>query len=130
MTLVERALAWDPENLTTPDLDTVLDMIEHFSQYGRVVANELRVLCRSLPVGSAVAVRARATLGEADRRLNLPRSIANRQARHRAQNLARLLKALHRATGLVYEEWPHTAGQVPRHTSTAEVDHSETDRPP
>jgi hypothetical protein len=80
-------------------------MVEQFTDYGRIAADDLRTLCLSIPADSDTRRSAQATLNEASRRLYLSPPNATRQAAaHRAQNIARLVQGLLRATGQVREE--------------------------
>lgn len=102
LALVEEALAWDLDGSVLPVADVALDMAERFSPYGRIVAEDLRAQCLTIPADSDARVGVQATLSEAARRLNLKplaRAVGRRSAAQRAQNLARLVQALLRATG-------------------------------
>ncbi|MGD6751956.1 DUF6415 family natural product biosynthesis protein [Streptomyces sp. BH105] len=99
--LVEEALSWDLNSPDLPSVTSALNMARQFTTYGRLIAEDLRAQCRSVPADSDFHLRARATLSEADARLNLKPlapSTTPRSAAHRAQNLARLVQALNRAS--------------------------------
>jgi DNA-binding CsgD family transcriptional regulator len=113
--LAEAATSWDLNGQSLPDLDDALALVEQFTDYGRIVADDLRTLCLSIPADSSVGVSAQATLSEASRRLYLPPPSATQQpAARRAQNLARLVQALVRATGEVSEVQARAAPQARR----------------
>ncbi|MFD4114547.1 DUF6415 family natural product biosynthesis protein [Streptomyces niveus] len=100
--LIEKALSWDLRGPELPVAEAALDMAERFTPFGRITAEDLRALCLSIPADSHAHVGAQATLTEAARRLNLKplaRTAGQRSAAQRAQNLARLVQALLRATG-------------------------------
>ncbi|MFE4610859.1 DUF6415 family natural product biosynthesis protein [Streptomyces niveus] len=100
--LIEKALSWDLSGPELPVAEAALDMAERFTPFGRNTAEDLRALCLSIPADSHAHVGAQATLTEAARRLNLKplaRTTGQRSAAQRAQNLARLVQALLRATG-------------------------------
>ncbi|WP_243088613.1 DUF6415 family natural product biosynthesis protein [Streptomyces sp. 891-h] len=103
-------LAWNLEGPAPPPVDVALSLARQFTEYGRIVADDLRAQCQLLP-GDSYAVRcAGVTLGEASRRLQLALPDRTPQAAgHRAQNIARLLKALLRAVGEVGEGQARTA---------------------
>lgn len=107
LSLVETALSWDLDSTALPPVEDALDMTKQFTDYGRVIADDLtRIL--SIAGDSHARLGAQATLSEAGRRLNLKplaRSAAPRSAAHRAQNLARLVQGLLRAT--------HQVGIIP-----------------
>ncbi|MFD4986464.1 DUF6415 family natural product biosynthesis protein [Streptomyces sp. NPDC058374] len=105
--LVEEALGWDLDGAELPSISEALDLASQFTAYGRVVADDLRAQCQSIPSDSDARLGARATLSEANARLYLkPLAVTTtpRNAAARAQNLARMVQALHRATGRVGEE--------------------------
>ncbi|MEV0487388.1 hypothetical protein AB0I69_43150 [Streptomyces sp. NPDC050508] len=107
LALVATALSWDLNGHVLPAVDVALGMAESFSRYGRDIADELRTQCLNISADSWAGLGAQAALGEAARRLNLRRlapTAAPRSAAHRAQDLARLIQALTRATGQVSEE--------------------------
>ncbi|MFE7317829.1 DUF6415 family natural product biosynthesis protein [Streptomyces sp. NPDC057555] len=112
--LVEAVLAWGPQALLAPSRDEAHYTVGKFTAHGRLIAGQLRALLHNSPADPHIAVRARAALGEADRRLPLPPPITQQQAVLRAQNLGRLIKALYRAVDLLVDEEARTAG---RHTS-------------
>lgn len=102
---VNTVLDWD---LNAPDFPSVEDtetLVEQFTEYGRVLAEDLRTLCLSIMADSEAGISAHSILGEADGRLEapLPSPLAPRHAARRAQNLARLIRGLLRATGKVRE---------------------------
>ncbi|MCX4549605.1 MULTISPECIES: hypothetical protein [unclassified Streptomyces] len=75
LSLVETALSWDLDSTALPPVEDALDMTKQFTGYGRVILKPLA------------------------------RSAAPRSAAHRAQNLARLVQGLLRAT--------HQVGVIP-----------------
>ena len=97
LALVDQALSWDLNAPHLPAAEAALDMAERFTPFGRIVAEELRTQCLSIPTDSHAGRLAQATLTEAARRLNLKplaRTAGRRSAAHRAQNLACLVQAL------------------------------------
>ncbi|MFD7429700.1 DUF6415 family natural product biosynthesis protein [Streptomyces sp. NPDC059818] len=105
--LIEKALSWDLGGADLPAVGAALDIARQLTAYGRVVAEGLHVQCRSIPADSDARLGARATLGEANARLYLKPLAATttpRNAAARAQNLARMVQALNRATARVGEE--------------------------
>ncbi|MFP3991023.1 hypothetical protein U9R90_26855 [Streptomyces sp. E11-3] len=120
LALIEAVLTWDPYGVEgPPDYDLALSRAEQFTAYGRVVAEELRTLCRDVPADCDVVRSARSTLGEADRRLYLPPPSATRPAAVvRAQNIVRLVHALLHATAQVHEARARSAGRDTPHTTT------------
>ncbi|MEV0982132.1 hypothetical protein [Streptomyces sp. NPDC049915] len=97
--LIDTVLGWGKPGAELPDTGVALDVINQFSAYGRVLADDLRAHSGSLPI-----------LGEADRRLGaaLP-AVTPVAAAGRAMNLARLIQALRRATSQVHAEQLRTA---------------------
>ncbi|MCL7376996.1 DUF6415 family natural product biosynthesis protein [Streptomyces sp. 35G-GA-8] len=115
--LVETALGWDLQSQSLPELGEALDLVTQFTVYGRVVADDLRTLCFSIPADSDAGRTAQAALSESTRRPHLPPPTATQPAAaQRAQHLARLIKALVRATGQVNEA--QAEGPKPQHTTT------------
>ncbi|WP_208874845.1 DUF6415 family natural product biosynthesis protein [Streptomyces sp. PBH53] len=115
---VETVLRWDVNGDDLPAVDVVVGLVEQFTEYGRVIADDLRVQCLSIPADSDAGLSAAAILGEASRRLHLPPPYRTPQASvHRAQNIARLVKALLRAAGTVGEAQALTRRQQ-HHVST------------
>ncbi|MBL1285636.1 hypothetical protein JKV81_02070 [Streptomyces sp. For3] len=105
LALVEAALSWDVDSPALPTVKNALAMAQQFTDFGRIVADDLEAKLLGLPADFCIG--ARATLGEASRRLYLrplAQTAAPRSAAHRAQNLARLVQALSRAFGEVYRE--------------------------
>ncbi|MCK7622513.1 hypothetical protein MUU72_05215 [Streptomyces sp. RS10V-4] len=98
LSLSDMVLAWEPQ--APPDTCTALNAVELLDEYGRRAERDLRALAHSVPVPPDIAARVQATLGEASRRLCLRPPPAGHTVR-RAQNLVRLLQALHRATDLL-----------------------------
>lgn len=101
LALVDEALAWNLDGPDLPVAAAALEMAERFTPYGRIVAEDLRAQCLTIPADSDTRVGAQATLDEAARRLSmkpLARTAGQRPAAHRAQNLARIVQALLRAT--------------------------------
>ncbi|MBT2405589.1 hypothetical protein J7I97_05340 [Streptomyces sp. ISL-87] len=116
---VDKALAWDLAGPDLPAVDVALDMVEQFTEKGRIVADGLRTLVLSIPVDSDAGISAQATLNEASRRLYLsPPSGTPRTAGHRAQNLARLVQGLYRAVERVTEEQARSARPQAQHVTT------------
>ncbi|GHF33445.1 hypothetical protein GCM10010218_13180 [Streptomyces mashuensis] len=106
---VDMVLAWNLNGPALPALDSALCMIEQLTDYGRIVANDLRAQCLKVPADSDARHNAQATLGEASRRLHLPPPYRTPQAAgRRAQNIARLVNALLRAVGEVSREQART----------------------
>lgn len=102
---VESVLAWDTIDGKLPSASEMLDLIERFTVHGQCVAAELQAARKKLPQTSEARISADAALSEASGRLNTqPRSAMTSPARRRAQNLARLLQALHRASSKVADE--------------------------
>ncbi|WP_406153192.1 DUF6415 family natural product biosynthesis protein [Streptomyces sp. NBC_01023] len=107
LALVEAALSWNVDSPELPAVKDALAMAQQFTDFGRVVADDLEAQLRSLPADSELCIGARATLGEASRRLYLrplAQTAAPRSAARRAQNLARLVQALNRTFGEVGRE--------------------------
>ncbi|WP_371792281.1 DUF6415 family natural product biosynthesis protein [Streptomyces sp. NBC_01471] len=103
--LVDTVLGWDLDGPSLPEPEIALGMVEHLTDFGRIAADALCTLCLSIPANSAAGQRAQATLSEASRRLYMPPPhVTRRAAAHRAQNLARLYRALVRATAQVEEQ--------------------------
>ncbi|PJN32294.1 hypothetical protein CG747_43210 [Streptomyces sp. CB02959] len=111
LSLVEAVLAWEPQGPGVPDRDTVRDAVDQFTAHGRDLAAQLRALLGSCPTSSPQVACARATLREADWRLPLPPPLALPQAVLRAQNLGRLIEALHRAADLIQAEQTGATGR-------------------
>lgn len=83
---------------TPPSYQATASVITDFITYGRNALAELESLCRGLPGDSPAAQTAQFTLAEAQRRLHLPPPRPTLEAAiKRAQNLARLITALHAA---------------------------------
>ncbi|MFI1201638.1 DUF6415 family natural product biosynthesis protein [Streptomyces sp. NPDC020883] len=114
LSLVEAVLAWDVSGSNLPELEESLGLFEQFTAYGRVVAEDLRTLCVNVPAESGAGRSVRATLGESGRRLYLPAPTTRRSAACLAQNLARLVQALNRATGVVGVEQAKARSGAPR----------------
>nr|WP_203598965.1 DUF6415 family natural product biosynthesis protein [Streptomyces sp. SID10853] len=113
MVLIDAVLGWDLNGPGLPEPEIALGMVEDLTAYGRIAAGTLCTLCLSIPAHSAAGHGAQATLSEASRRLYLPPPHVTRRAvAHRAQNLARLCRALFRATAQVEEQ-----ARIARHTS-------------
>ncbi|MFF5719275.1 DUF6415 family natural product biosynthesis protein [Streptomyces buecherae] len=93
---------------TGPDLPPQIattNVIKNLTTYGLDVVTELETLCGDLPADSRAAGTALYTLAEAERRLHLPPPGPTPQAAmKRAQNLARLINALHGAIDSVTSE--------------------------
>ncbi|MFC8006580.1 MULTISPECIES: hypothetical protein [Streptomyces] len=105
--LIEEALSWDLDGADLPAVGMALDLARQFTVYGRVVAEDLHVQYRGVPADSDARLGVRATLSEANARLYLKPLAATttpRNAAARAQNLARMVQALHRATARVAAE--------------------------
>lgn len=99
--LIDQALSWDLNRPELPAAEAALDMAERFTPFGRIVAEDLRALCLSVPADSDAGRVAQAALTDAALRLNLKslaRTAGWRPAAHRAQDLARLVQALLHAT--------------------------------
>ncbi|MET7319547.1 hypothetical protein [Streptomyces sp. NPDC005549] len=96
LALVKAALSWDVESLAVTGEEDALDMARQFTDYSWIVAAALETRILSLPADSDLYIRARATLGEANRRLQLgplSQSASSQSAGKRAQNLARLVQS-------------------------------------
>ncbi|MFD9428477.1 MULTISPECIES: DUF6415 family natural product biosynthesis protein [unclassified Streptomyces] len=107
---IDRVLAWDLAGADLPPADVALGLLSQLTHHGQTVATDLSTLCLSLPPDSQAGHTAKATLGEASRRLSLSAPAGTPQAAaHRTQNTARLLRALLRAVEAVAEE-----AQIPR----------------
>lgn len=99
--LIDQALSWDLNRPELPVAEAALDTAERLTPFGRIVADDLRALCLTIPADSDAHVAAQATLTEAALGLSLKplaRTAGRRPAAHRAQNLARLIQALLHAT--------------------------------
>ncbi|MEU1484513.1 DUF6415 family natural product biosynthesis protein [Streptomyces sp. NPDC005752] len=111
LALVEAALAWNLDSTALPAVTDALAMAQRFTDFGRLVADDLEAQVLSLPAGSELGNGARAILGEASRRLYLrplSQTAAPRPAAHRAQNLARLVQSLSRKFSEVSQEQVHS----------------------
>lgn len=87
-----------------PHLEEAENAVVRFTAYGMDLRAAVIAVCRSLPRDSDRYASTEATLGEADRRLNLPPPAKDATAAtSRAQNLARLVQALIAAV----ERTPH-----------------------
>ncbi|MFJ9889509.1 DUF6415 family natural product biosynthesis protein [Streptomyces sp. NPDC091287] len=107
LALVGAALSWDVDSTARPAVKDALDMARQFTDYGRIVADDLETQILSLPADSDLYIRSQATLGEVSRRLHLRppvQSASPQSAGKRAQNLARLVQALNRTIGEVVRE--------------------------
>lgn len=107
LVLVEAALSWDVDGPELPTVKNALTMAQQFTDFGRIVADDLEAQLPNLPADSELCIGARATLGEASRRLYLrplAQTAAPRSAARRAQNLARLVQALNHTFGEVCHE--------------------------
>ncbi|MGW2840591.1 DUF6415 family natural product biosynthesis protein [Streptomyces sp. NPDC001493] len=107
---VDRVLAWD---LTRPStdlaaLDVTEGLLDDLTSHARTLAARLDFDYRTLPPTSHAVPTARAVLGEAARRLDLPSPAHPRAMAVRAQNVARLVHALLRADDAVRAQAPHT----------------------
>ncbi|MEN8656097.1 hypothetical protein ABCR94_37385 [Streptomyces sp. 21So2-11] len=118
LALVEAALSWDVDSPELPAVKDALAMAQQFTDFGRIVAEDLEAQMLSLPADSELCLGGRATLVEASRRLYLrplAQTAAPRSAAHRAQNLARLVQTLDRAFGEVcYEQVRSRSIQAPQ----------------
>ncbi|WP_232793456.1 MULTISPECIES: DUF6415 family natural product biosynthesis protein [unclassified Streptomyces] len=102
---LDTVLAWDLTNPALPPKDVALNMLDELASHGRIIARDLTALSLSLLSHSEAGITAQATLGEASRRLNLsPPAGTPRATAGRAQNVARLLRALLRAVAAVRAE--------------------------
>ncbi|WP_275466865.1 DUF6415 family natural product biosynthesis protein [Streptomyces noursei] len=99
------------EQQTAPDPETARAAVTLLDAHGRQAASDLRALSHQIPTESHLAVSLKATLGEASRRLGLPLP-SDEQAVSRAQGLARLVEALHRATDTAQGELDRAAGRT------------------
>lgn len=107
LVLLDDVLGWDLDSGDLPDVGTSLSLVEKFTAYGQVLVDDLRR-----------TTTAPGVLGEADRRLTAPPPAATpRAAASRAQNLARLIQALHRVTEQVQAEHVRTARRQPQQTT-------------
>ncbi|WP_327352753.1 DUF6415 family natural product biosynthesis protein [Streptomyces sp. NBC_01304] len=116
---VNTVLDWD---LSSPDVPSAADsvaVVEQFTAYSQVLAKDLRTLCLSILADSEVGVRARSILGETSGRLSapLPSPLTDRYAARRAQNLARLIQGLLRATAQVREAQERAVSQLTTHST-------------
>ncbi|MFJ2217654.1 DUF6415 family natural product biosynthesis protein [Streptomyces sp. NPDC101062] len=112
-------LNWSPKDPGLPAVDAVQSVVEQLTEYGRSIAGQLPTQILSIPADSGAGISARAALGEASGRLNLPPPAGTLYAAvHRAQNLARLVQALCRAAGLVAEERARIARLGQHNTTT------------
>ncbi|MGC5042473.1 DUF6415 family natural product biosynthesis protein [Streptomyces albidoflavus] len=113
---IETVLTWDLDGPDRPAVNVALGFVQEFTAYGRIVADDLRTQCLSIPANSQAGRGTQAILSEAARRLHLsPPARTPQGAGHRAQNIARLVKGLLRAMGEVGEE---QARARRRHTTT------------
>ncbi|MCX4677636.1 DUF6415 family natural product biosynthesis protein [Streptomyces sp. NBC_01433] len=102
---LDTVLAWDLTNPALPTMDVALNMLDELTSHGRIIARDLSALSLSLPSNSEAGITAQATLGEASRRLNIsPPAGTPRATAGRAQNVARLFRALLRAVAAVRAE--------------------------
>lgn len=92
-----------------PPVDVAEDLLDQVRAHGRALAARLEFDYRTLPPTSQAAAVARIVLGETARRLDeLPPAQTSRAVAGRAQNLARLVRALDRAAIAVRAETAHT----------------------
>ncbi|WP_328373277.1 hypothetical protein OG800_50005 (plasmid) [Streptomyces sp. NBC_00445] len=111
--LAEAAAGWELTGQNLPPLSHALALVEQFTEYGRMAADDLRTLCLSIPADSNAGVIAQSTLIQAARQLYSPPPHASQLiAARRAQNLARLVQALNRATERVREAQARAAPQA------------------
>ncbi|MFC5804518.1 DUF6415 family natural product biosynthesis protein [Streptomyces formicae] len=113
---IETVLAWDLRGPAHPSVEDAMGMVAQFTEFGRIVAEDLRTQCLGIPADSGAGRSGHTILGEADRRLHAspPNPLSQQAATHRAQNLARLIQALNRATGEVGKEQAKTRSAEPR----------------
>ncbi|MER7688707.1 DUF6415 family natural product biosynthesis protein [Streptomyces sp. NPDC097610] len=104
--LTETILAWDLSTATgIPDVDNSLHLIDLLSAYGPLIGAEVQQLCVGWPKESQGRQRAEVILGEARRRISAqPVGRTAKEAAGRAQNLARLVRALHQTSDQLNEE--------------------------
>lgn len=103
---VRTVLTWDLNSPDLPATDVTLGMLDQLTSHGRTLATDLGHLYLALPPDSEAVHTAKAALGEASRRLRL-RLTAQARTQHaaqRAQNTARLVRALLRATEAARQE--------------------------
>ncbi|MEU7640475.1 hypothetical protein AB0C11_31045 [Streptomyces sp. NPDC039016] len=109
LTLIKAVFGWEPQ--TAPDPETARVAVTLLDAHGHRAASDLRALSHQVPTESRLAASLKATLGEASRRLGLPLP-NDEQAMKRAQNLALLVEALHRATDTAQGELDRAAGRT------------------
>ncbi|WP_102922397.1 hypothetical protein [Streptomyces noursei] len=109
LSVLEAVCGWGPQ--AAPDPETALAAVELLDAHGRRAASGLRALSHQVPTESHLTASLKATLGEASRRLGLTRP-SDEQAVHRAQNLALLVEALHRATDTAQGELDRAPGRT------------------
>ncbi|MFF2331424.1 MULTISPECIES: DUF6415 family natural product biosynthesis protein [unclassified Streptomyces] len=105
--VVDRVLAWDLAGPAAdlPDTDVAADLLDQLTAHARNLAARLEFDYRTLPPASQTRPTATAVLGEASRRLDQrPPVHATRAVARRAQNIARLVRALARAADAVRSE--------------------------
>ncbi|MFD3514884.1 DUF6415 family natural product biosynthesis protein [Streptomyces sp. NPDC058657] len=119
LALVEEVLAWDLQGPELPEPASSLVLVEQFTTYGKVLADDLGTLCLNIRASSQAGNGAQATLNEASRRLHLsPPPPGPLAAAHRAQNLARLTQALLRSIDQVNDEHARVTQHAHRHVTT------------
>lgn len=97
LAIIDQTLAWDLDGPGPPTAVLALEVYERLTAYGRILAADLRTLCANAPRDLDADHGVQATLGEATGRLYLPSPYyGTAQAiGRRAQNIARLVQALH-----------------------------------
>ncbi|MFF0628051.1 hypothetical protein [Streptomyces sp. NPDC004296] len=108
LVVLKAVFGWEPQ--TAPDPETARAAVKLLDAHGRRAASDLRALSHQIPAESLLAVSLKATLGEASRRLGLPLP-SDEQVVNRAQNLARLVEALQRATDTAQGELDRAASR-------------------
>ncbi|MFJ4800134.1 DUF6415 family natural product biosynthesis protein [Streptomyces murinus] len=118
LAIIDQALAWDLDGPGPPTAVLALEVSERLTIYGRVLAADLRTLCASAPADLDADHGAQAALGEAAGRLYLPPPYYGtaQSIGRRAQNIARLVQALHTAVVRVSEEQARTGPTPLTHT--------------
>lgn len=117
---VHAVLAWDLDGSELPSIDAAMALTERFRDYSWILVEDLRTQRLGVPADSEAGISAQAVIVEAVGRLaaSLPNPLTAQSASRRAQNIARLLKSLLRATGLVGEELcraaPRPSGDSPK----------------
>lgn len=105
--VVDRVLAWDLAGPAAdlPGTDVAADLLDQLTAHARNLSARLEFDYRMLPPSSQARPTATAVLGEASRRLDQRSPVHTMPAvAGRAQNIARLVRALARAADAVRSE--------------------------